>query len=155
MKSTESQLRRIIREEILSESFSNLLSQMVKDDQSERRRYSDFVLDKFDGDYERGAKEFAKINNRNTDDIFNDSVRLKKFTQIEFDFKLFTEEDWENYWLLAQHSDLYPEFQKKALNVIKKHLGTNNELYHYLYDRISCGESGKQKYGTQNICEKR
>jgi hypothetical protein len=154
MKDLKHFIKTIILGYLNESKFSNLLSQMVKDDQSERRRYSNFVLSKFDGDYEKGAKEFAKINNRDTNDIFNDSVRLKKFTQIEFDFKLFTEKDWENYWLLAQHSDLYPEFQKKALNLIEKHLGTNSELYCYLYDRISCRESGKQKYGTQDICEK-
>jgi hypothetical protein len=145
-------IKTTIREFLNENKFSNLLLQMVKDDQSERRHYSNFVLDKFDGNYERAAKEYAKLKNRSFDDIFGDKERMEKFIPIDFDFNSFSDEDWENYWLMSQHADMYPNFQKKALNVIEKYLGLNNELYYYLYDRISCRESGTQKYGTQDIC---
>ena len=140
----------------LNESkYSSLLSQMSNKDQLERNEYQKFVQNKFNGDYNKGAKEFAKIKNRKENNIFGDKERLEKFIKINFDFDNFNEKDWDNYWLLTQHSDFYPEFQKKSLDIIEKYLGKDNENYKYLYDRISCSENGTQKYGTQNICERR
>lgn len=133
---------------------SKILSQFRKQDQMERNEYSKFVQSEFGGDYERGAKEYAKIKNRNSDDIFGDKKRIREFILINFDFNTFSSKDWENYWLLSQHSDNHPEFQKNALNNIKQNLGEDNEYYEYLHDRISCRESGTQIYGTQNICKK-
>jgi hypothetical protein len=53
--------------------------------------------------------------------------------------------------LLAQHCDDNRDFQKNALSIIKKYQGKDNSHYKYLYDRISVGLTGKQKYGTQNV----
>jgi predicted transcriptional regulator len=72
---------------------------------------------------------------------------------MKFDFDKFTDEDWDNYWLLAQHCDDNRDFQKNALSIIKKYQGTDHSHYKYLYDRISMGLTGKQKYGTQNVKE--
>jgi hypothetical protein len=55
--------------------------------------------------------------------------------------------------LLAQHCDDNRDFQKNALSIIKKYQGTDHSHYKYLYDRISMGLTGKQKYGTQNVKE--
>ena len=149
-------IRIILREEFdkVMNMQSKILSQFRKQDQMERNEYSKFVQSEFGGDYERGAKEYAKIKNRNSDDIFGDKKRIREFILINFDFNTFSSKDWENYWLLSQHSDNHPEFQKKALNIIKQNLGEDNEYYEYLHDRISCRESGTQIYGTQNICKK-
>ena len=149
-------IRIILREESdkVMNMQSKILSQFRKQDQMERNEYSKFVQSEFGGDYERGAKEYAKIKNRNSDDIFGDKKRIREFILINFDFNTFSSKDWENYWLLSQHSDNHPEFQKKALNIIKQNLGEDNEYYEYLHDRISCRESGTQIYGTQNICKK-
>ena len=79
---------------------------------------------------------------------------MEKFTPIYFDFDSFSDDDWENYWLISQHADMYPNFQKDALETISQYLGKDNDNYRYLHDRISCRQTGTQKYGTQNICEK-
>ena len=74
---------------------------------------------------------------------------------MNFDFDSFNRKDWDNYWILSQHSDQFPEFQEEALKIIKKYLGDEDDNFKYLYDRISCKKNGRQKYGTQYICEKR
>jgi hypothetical protein len=96
---------------------------------------------------------YAQLKDRPDDDIFGDAARLNQFMTMRFDFDKFTNNDWNNYWLLAQHCDTDRNFQKKALAIIKKYQGTENSHYKYLYDRISMALNGKQKYGTQNITE--
>ena len=77
-----------------------------------------------------------------------DEITVRKSPSSQF-----TDEDWDNYWLLAQHCDDNRDFQKNALSIIKKYQGTDHSHYKYLYDRISMGLTGKQKYGTQNVKE--
>jgi len=132
----------------LFESLSSLVSQ----DQAERNEYSQFVKSKAGSDWNKGAKLYAQLKNRPANDIFGDSARLKQFMTMKFDFAKFTDIDWNNYWLLAQHCDDNRAFQKQALATIKKYQGEDNSHYQYLYDRISCGLTGNQKYGTQDIC---
>ena len=49
----------------------------------------------------------------------------------------------------------YGAFQKEVLAKIKQFPHKKQKThYQYLSDRISCAETGKQKYGTQDICEK-
>lgn len=58
-------------------------------------------------------------------------------------------------WLLVQHSDKDPKFQKDTLitlNKLRKAGETNPSNYAYLYDRVATGEGKPQKYGTQLIC---
>lgn len=135
-------------------SQSSFLNHLVQKDQQERQQYQQFVKTKMNGDYDEGAKVWAKKKNRSVDDIFGERQRQEKFMKVDFDFSQFTESDWEKYWLIAQHCDWNRGFQKKALQAIKQYLGNDNELYKYLYDRISCGVSGSQRYGTQDICNK-
>jgi hypothetical protein len=96
---------------------------------------------------------YAQLKKRPSNDIFGDATRLNQFMKMKFNFDKFTDEDWDNYWLLAQHCDNNRDFQKNALSIIKKYQGTDNSHYKYLYDRISMGLTGKQKYGTQNVKE--
>ena len=134
---------------------SDILSQMAKEDQLERNEYNNLVHNEFYGDYEKGGDEYSKIKNRDRDDIFGDRDRLSNFIKMNFDFDSFNRKDWDNYWILSQHSDQFPEFQEEALKIIKKYLGDEDDNFKYLYDRISCKKNGRQKYGTQYICEKR
>ena len=127
------------------------LSGWVKDDQNERNAYKDYVNTKLKGDYKKGAQMWAQLKNRPADDVFGDKQRLGAFMKTPFDFTKFTEEDWDNYWLLAQHCDTNIDFQKRALDTIKQYLGTDHSHYKYLYDRLSVAQTGKQKYGTQNV----
>lgn len=131
---------------------SEILSSLVYQDQKERSDYANFVKNKAGGDFTKGSTLYAKLKNRSTDDIFGEKENLKKFVEINFDFKTFTRADWKNYWLLAQHSDFNRPFQQKALNFIKRYLGDKSKEYKYLYDRLSCSSSGTQKYNTQDIC---
>ena len=150
-------IKRILREELFDKkqnSQSDILTNFKNQDQEERNEYQKFVHSEFNGDYERAAKEYAKLKNRSFDDIFGDKERMEKFISIDFDFDGFSDEDWENYWLLSQHADTNPNFQKDALKTISQYLGKDNDNYKYLHDRISCRETGTQKYGTQNICKK-
>lgn len=67
-----------------------------------------------------------------------------------------------NAWLIAQHADQKPEFQKEVLKRIERNLGqpgVSSSNYAYLYDRVGAGfHSGKtdeerlQRYGTQGRC---
>jgi len=128
------------------------LSSMVSQDQAERNEYSQFVKSKAGGDWNKGAKLYAQLKNRSANDIFGDTARLNQFMKMKFNFAKFTDDNWNNYWLLAQHCDSNRDFQKQALATIKKYQGEDNSHYQYLYDRISCGLTGNQKYGTQDIC---
>ena len=133
----------------LSESLSSLVNQ----DQSERNEYAKFVKSQADGDWSKGAKMYAKLKNRPSDDIFGEKERLQQFMTMKFDFNKFTDTDWNDYWVLAQHCDTNRKFQQRALAIIKKYQGDDHTNYKYLYDRVSCGTTGSQKYGTQDICK--
>ena len=137
--------------EFITEGSDESLSSMVRQDQAERTEYQNFVKSQAGGDWTKGASMFAQLKKRPSEDIFGDAARLNQFMQMKFDFDKFTDSDWNNYWLLAQHCDTDRNFQKKALAIIKKYQGEGHTHYKYLYDRISVGLTGKQKYGTQNI----
>jgi len=126
------------------------LSSMVNQDQAERNEYKAFVKSQANGDWTKGATLYAERKKRPSNDIFGDAARLNQFMKMKFEFDKFTDEDWHNYWLLAQHCDGNRAFQKNALSIIKKYQGPNHSNYKYLHDRISVGLTGKQKYGTQN-----
>lgn len=129
------------------------LSSLVNQDQAERNEYSQFVKSQADGDWSRGAKMYAQSKNRSSDDIFGEKERLQQFMKMKFDFDKFNDSDWDDYWLLSQHCDSDRTFQKHALATIKKYQGKDHKNYQYLYDRISCGLTGSQRYGTQNVCK--
>lgn len=137
----------------VAEGLNESLSSLVAQDQSERNEYKNFVKSQAGGDWSKGAKMYAQLKKRPSNDIFGDATRLNQFMKMKFDFDKFTDEDWDNYWLLAQHCDDNRDFQKNALSIIKKYQGTDHSHYKYLYDRISMGLTGKQKYGTQNVKE--
>jgi hypothetical protein len=143
----------LIPKQGVAEGVEQSLSSMVSQDQAERNEYAQFVKSQAGGDWTKGAKMYAQLKKRPANDIFDDASRLNQFMKMTFDFNKFTDEDWDNYWLLAQHCDDNRAFQKQALATIKKYQGTDHSHYKYLYDRISVGLTGKQKYGTQNIQE--
>jgi hypothetical protein len=143
-----------VAKQILLDESNQMLSALVAQDQGERKAYQSFVKTKANGDWNKGAQMYAKLHNRNTDDIFGEKDRLQKFIEAKFDFKTFTQDDWKNYWLLAQHCDHDRQFQQKALNAIAKYVDKESNEFKYLSDRISCGLHGTQKYGTQDICNK-
>jgi hypothetical protein len=133
-----------------AKSQSQSLSSMVSQDQAERNAYKAWVEAQLGGDYTKGGEMWAKLKNRPRNDIFGDAVRQDQFMKMKFDFDKFTTQAWNDYWLMAQHCDNNRDFQKNALSIIEKYLGTDHNHYKFLYDRISKALTGKQKYGTQN-----
>lgn len=91
---------------------------------------------------------------------FRDSVHTaikirveKMFDKYEFlGYNKVGKDGSYNFWLLVQHSDKYPEFQKRVLKAMKKEVRKGNAgpgEYAYLYDRIKVKAGEKQKFGTQ------
>lgn len=140
-------------ENILSNNIS-ILHNLALQDQNERNKYKQFISTKMNNDYHKGAKKYSQLHNRSEDDIFDDATRQNIFRNLNFDFNYFSEKEWYSYWILVQHADDDPNFQKKALRHIASYLGQNNDYYRFLFDRISCNQYGVQKYNTQNICKK-
>lgn len=57
-----------------------------------------------------------------------------------------------HFWLLVQHCDEYPEFQKEVLKAMDKEVkkgNANANNYAYLYDRVKVNAAEKQLFGTQ------
>ena len=133
------------------EGLDQSLSSMAGQEQAERNAYEAWVEAQPGATMgpEMGAK-YAQLKNRSKLDVFGDAVRQDKFMKMKFDFDKFTDKDWADYWVMAQHCDKNRDFQKNALSMIKKYQGTDHKNYKFLYDRISMGLTGKQKYGTQN-----
>lgn len=57
-----------------------------------------------------------------------------------------------NFWLLVQHADAHPDFQRQVLKLMlpevkKKNASSSN--YAYLTDRVALGTGQPQEYGTQ------
>lgn len=91
---------------------------------------------------------------------FKDSVFTsdKKRVEVMFNkygflgFDKVGKEGSNQFWLLVQHSDKYPEFQKKVLKSMNKevkHGNANSNNYAYLYDRVKVNAGEKQLFGTQ------
>ena len=139
-----------VEKQAVSEGLDQSLSSMAGQEQAERNAYGTFVKSQMGGDYTKGQEVWAKLKNRPRNDVFGDAVRQDKFMKMKFDFDKFTDKDWADYWVMAQHCDKNRDFQKNALSMIKKYQGTDHKNYKFLYDRISMGLTGKQKYGTQN-----
>ncbi len=77
----------------------------------------------------------------------------RTFKEIDWvDENVFGVRASEQAWLLVQHADRSPEFQKQILDRMKNYLGPNsntNRNYAYLYDRVSLKLKNTQVYGTQ------
>jgi hypothetical protein len=58
-------------------------------------------------------------------------------------------------WLIAQHADLDPEFQREALELLEAAVATEQASpgnLAYLTDRVAAGAGEPQSYGTQVAC---
>ena len=66
-----------------------------------------------------------------------------------------SDQAWDDLWLVSQHADDDRAFQKEVLAKIKQFPHKKQKShFEYLSDRISCNETGTQKYGTADICKK-
>ena len=95
--------------------------------------------------------EWAKYN----DSVFNShGIRVKKmFDKYGFlGFDKVGKKGSYDFWLIVQHSNTFPEFQKKVLKEMDKQVkkkNANAEDYAYLFDRVATNSGAKQKFGTQ------
>ncbi|QIH39233.1 hypothetical protein G7A72_10615 [Flavobacterium sp. Sr18] len=91
---------------------------------------------------------------------FKDSVFTKNKNRVEYLFKKYgylgINEIGKNasndFWILVQHSDKFPEFQKNVLKSMKKELkkgNANPDNYALLLDRVNVNSGEKQNFGTQ------
>lgn len=91
---------------------------------------------------------------------FQDSVFTSDKLRVEamFDkygflgFDKVGKEGSNHFWLLVQHSDKFPQFQKKVLKAMDKEVKKGNadpNNYAYLYDRVKVNAGEKQLFGTQ------
>lgn len=75
------------------------------------------------------------------------------FRKIGFPGNNLVGEDGANsFWLMTQHCDKWPDFQKKVLISMKKQVDKKNASavdYAYLTDRVALNTGGQQLYGTQ------
>ncbi|TDS14863.1 DUF6624 domain-containing protein [Sphingobacterium paludis] len=61
-------------------------------------------------------------------------------------------ESSNHFWLLVQHCDHDPAFQRKVLKAMQKEVkreNANPENYAYLFDRVQVNAGEKQRFGTQ------
>lgn len=127
-----------------NQDLANELSKMAKVDQ-----IAAYIPQ---GDYKKMTKE-----QWNT---FKDSVftthqkRLKQiFNENGFvGFDLAGEDGSQNFWLMVQHSDHNPQFQKEVLEKMKIEVDNGNAIpsnYGLLFDRVNLNTGEKQVYGTQ------
>lgn len=93
-------------------------------------------------------------------DKFRDSVSSDNKTKIEGIFNRYGflgfdkvgKDGSTHFWLLIQHCDKYPAFQKKVLKAMDKEAkkgNANPNNYAYLYDRVKVNAGEKQLFGTQ------
>ena len=72
-----------------------------------------------------------------------------------FDISRYGEEASQAAWLIVQHSDYDPEWQKRMLKVLEPRVKSGDmqgKYYAYLVDRVASNAKRPQVYGTQGRC---
>jgi len=159
MRIAEAQLRLLIRE-ALDNSISDELVTLVQGDQQLRQAWQKTV-DSAGGFAALGAdkdrwdavrSEFIRAYDTTPDDMFGDKARAQQILSLpdRLVWGSMSNDDWHNLALLTQHMDGDPDFQKRMLIIFKQWLGEKSSQYKHLDDRISCRETGTQRFGTQD-----
>ncbi|WP_373514227.1 DUF6624 domain-containing protein [Persicitalea sp.] len=101
-------------------------------------------------------KDYSKMQWRNfKDSVFTSHKEIveRMFSKYGFlGFDKIGKEGSNHFWLLVQHCDKYPEFQKQVLTAMDKEVEKENadpNNYAYLYDRVKVNAAEKQLFGTQ------
>lgn len=130
------------------ENIKKELSEMVEIDQ----KYAGIPFGKYKKENDKESWE-SLLKAR---DSVNQSQKnrieelIKKHSFLGFD--KVGKEGSHNFWLIVQHSDNFPDFQKNILKMMKKEVNKNNANkpnYAYLFDRIRKNNKQKQFFGTQ------
>lgn len=101
------------------------------------------------------SRRMMEVDARNTRELKTLLETYRWFTIREFDAVAD-----RNAWLLVQHADADPEFQKRVLKILEplvKSGDTSPRSFAYLYDRVAASpqDSGSrqlQRFGTQGQC---
>lgn len=67
-------------------------------------------------------------------------------------FKQVGKKSSDNFWLLVQHADAHPDFQRQVLKLMRvevKRKNANPIFYAYLTDRVALNANQPEEYGTQ------
>jgi Family of unknown function (DUF6624) len=101
-------------------------------------------------------KELTKEEwNSFKDSVFTTHQKRIKEVFVEYGFVGFDlagKEGSQNFWLMVQHADHNPEFQKEVLEKMKIEVDRGNAYssnYGLLVDRVKLNTGQKQVYGTQ------
>lgn len=92
-----------------------------------------------------------------------DAHNLAVLRRLVAKYGWFSARDWDketarNAWLLAQHADTDPGFQREMLTLMEPLVATKDvdpQDYALLFDRVARAESRLQRYGTQGECKDR
>ena len=71
-------------------------------------------------------------------------------------FKQVGKKSSSNFWLLVQHADAHPDFQRKVLGLMLLEVKKKNASpvnYAYLTDRVAINSGQLEEYGTQVVYE--
>ncbi|MGI4884683.1 MAG: DUF6624 domain-containing protein [Janthinobacterium lividum] len=71
-------------------------------------------------------------------------------------FKQVGKKSSNNFWLLVQHADAHPDFQRHVLKLMLPEVKRNNASpvnYAYLTDRVAINSGQLEEYGTQVVYE--
>lgn len=91
---------------------------------------------------------------------WNDEARTERLDEILDEHgwpghELVGEDGASAAWVIAQHSDLDVEFQRRALDLMRdavEHDDADPTELAYLEDRVALADDGRQTYGTQIRC---
>jgi len=125
-------------------SLKNQLKEMVETDQIAayipQSKYKDYTTEQW---------------NTFKDSVFTSHQNVLESIYKKYGFLGFDKVDKDgsqNFWILVQHCDDFPEFQKDVLKSMKQEVKNNNASprnYAYLYDRVQVNLGEKQLFGTQ------
>ena len=97
-------------------------------------------------------ERFTEEHGTTLDDMFGDKSRHKRILDLpsKIRWSSLADPDWNNLWIITQHMDQFPDFQERMLGIFLRHRGEDHSQYQYLADRVSCRETGTQRFGTQD-----
>jgi hypothetical protein len=104
------------------------------------------------GEYKKLTKEQW---NSYKDSVFTShNIRVEKiFNKYGFlGFDKVGKDGSNDFWVIVQHCDKFPDFQNKVLKAMDKEVkkgNANPNNYAYLYDRVESNAGRKQLFGTQ------
>lgn len=106
------------------------------------------------------ADQEARLGGGSLDGDIERTERLKEIIDEHGwpTYDLVGEDGEEAAWVIAQHSDLDPEFQAEALELLREAVDDDQASpgnLAYLEDRVRAGQGLPQLYGTQMGCSRK